>query len=126
MNIKGDMMKKSALILVTLATLSGCVTPQSEQYSAEYEESLTTARKILKNSQVVDKYQKYYSYTSHKAFAKSKINSVWSYSAGNTKKEYAIEKALASCNEQLLKNYDQITDSVSCEIVNINNEWVNK
>jgi len=119
-------MKNSALILLALLTLSGCVTTRSEKDPAAYEASLNTAKIILKSNQGVERYEKYYDLVSHKAFAQSKVNSAGAYSSGNAKREYAIENALELCNKRLLKRYDEITDKVSCEIVNVDNEWVSQ
>jgi len=119
-------MKKSALTLVALFTLSGCATTLSEEDPAAYEASLDSAKVILKSNQALNKYKKYYNFPGHKAFAQSKVNGTGGYSVNNTSKEYAIEVALELCHQRLLKRYEEITDSVSCEIVNVDNEWVTK
>jgi len=117
-------MKNNIIILVALLTLSGCMTTQSGKDPAAYEASLNTAKRVLKSNRALERYENYYDFPSHKAFAQSKVSAAYSYSSFNAEKEYAIEKALELCHEALLKRYDEITDSVSCEIVNIDNEWV--
>lgn len=119
-------MKNNTWVLVTLLALSGCSTALSEQNPTAYEESLKKAKIILKSNKGVDKYEKYYNSNFHKAFAQSKVNGAGGYSTNKTSKKFAIESALEHCHQRLLKNYDEITDRVSCEIVNVDNEWVTK
>ena len=118
-------MKINICMLVAVIFLTGCTT-LSEKNPKHYEESLKKAQTIIKSNKGVGKYEKYYNSHFHKAFAQSKVNGAGGYSTNKTSKEFAIEAALELCHQRLLKKYDEITDRVSCEIVNVDNEWVTK
>ena len=127
-------MNNKIWVLLGLFSLSGCSasfslgSPDSlsDLDPIAYEKSLEVAKVTLKSNKGVKKYKKYYNAPTHKALAQSKVNSVGGYATNKTSKEYAIEAALESCHRRLLKKYDEITDRVSCEIINIDNEWQTK
>ena len=117
-------MKIKLCILLTAIALSGCATTFSEENPSAYAESLAQAKVLLKSNKGVEKYEKYYNLSNHKALAQSKVSSAGAYSSNRTSKKFAMESALEICNQRLLKKYSEITDRVSCEIINVDNEWV--
>lgn len=118
-------MKKTICLLFTAIILTGC-SAVSEKEQAEYAKSLEQAKTILKSNKAVEKYEVYYDQESHKAWAQSNIDAKWAYTSDKTTKEHAMDTAIKLCHKSLLKKYDEITDSVSCEIVNVDNQWVTK
>ncbi|TEW52442.1 hypothetical protein [Psychromonas algicola] len=119
-------MKIKLCILLTAIALSGCATTLSEENPSAYAESLAQAKVIFKSKTGAPRYEKYYNFPNHKAWAQSKVSSANSYVTNKTSKEFAIEIAIENCNQLLLKKYSKITDRVSCEIINVDNEWVSK
>ena len=109
-----------------IVVLTGCASSLSRKNPVEFAESLAEAKTILKSNRAIEVYQKYYDLPTHKAFAQSKISSVAAYATFRGTKRLAISEALKNCNELLLKRHDEITDKISCEIVNIDNEWVSE
>lgn len=118
-------MKNKLTVLCVAVVLSGCAS-LSEKNPEAYAESLAVAKETLKTNTNVDKYKKYYNAPNHKAFALSKVSSAAAYSSNHASKRSAMESALDICNERLLKKQNKITDKVSCEIVNVDNEWIVK
>ena len=118
-------MKNKLCLLFTVLVLTGCATTSDEENTL-YAQSLEQANITLKSNNAVKLYKKYYYKPDHKAFAQSKINSTVAYATNRTGTEYAIEAALKKCHELLLKKYDEISGEVSCEVVNIDNQWMSK
>lgn len=115
---------KLCLILAVIL-LSGCAR-KSEKYPDHYAQSLETAKTVLKRNSGVDKYEKYYNARNHKAWAQSKVSGIWSFSVDYYSKESVIAEVLQRCNDHLSRQYGAITEEVSCEIINVDNEWVNE
>jgi hypothetical protein len=116
-------MKNKVCLLFVVLVLAGCATTDEENL---YAESLAQAKTILKSNRSVEMYEKYYHKPNHKAFVQSKVNGTSAYATFNTSTEFAIESALERCNDMLRKKYKEITDKVSCEVVNIDNKWITK
>ena len=116
---------RNIIALILLVALTGCAVLSETERSA-YNESLEKAKTIIKSNKGVEVYKKYYWYTQHKAMAQSKVSSAGGYAKNMTSRDFAIEIALEQCHKRLLMRYDEITDKVSCEIINVDNEWVNK
>lgn len=119
-------MKKYICVLVAIVSLTACTTTPSDADPLAYKKSLEQAKTILKTNKSVKKYEKYYNLPNSKAFAQSKVNSAAAYATNKTSVKFAMDIALEICHQRLLKKYDAITDRVSCEIVNVDNEWVSK
>jgi hypothetical protein len=117
-------MNNKLYLLIAVISLSGCAR-QSEQNPEQYAKSLETAKTIIKHNTGINKYERYYNAPNHKAWAKSKVSGAWSYTADHYSKESAMEEVLKRCNNNLLKKYDAITEEISCEIINVDNEWIN-
>ncbi|MCV2403247.1 hypothetical protein OFY17_10185 [Marinomonas sp. C2222] len=105
-------------MLAVLVVLAGCAK------DPVYLESLQQGEHLLRSEKAVQFYEKYYEYPQHKAFAQSKNGSLRAYASYKTNEIYAIEDALARCNTGVLKYVDKLTLKDSCEVLNINNEWV--
>lgn len=119
-------MKNKICILLTAFAFTGCATTLSTKDPAAYAESYDKAAVTLKTNNALSMFEKYYNKPDHKAWAQSKTTKASSYVTNKTTTEHAIELALENCNQQLLKKYDEVTDKMSCEIINIDNEWVTK
>jgi len=78
-------------------------------------ESTLISKKALKSYR-----GKFLNETNDKAFAQS-ANGSWSWRSSKTSKDDAIEKALTSCHKNN-KNHEQ---AFPCQIVNVNDNWLN-
>ena len=118
-------MKNKLSVLCVAVVLSGCAS-LSEENPEAYAESLVQAKTVLKSNRAIELYQKYYDLPDNKAFAQSKVSGAVYYVTFSGSKKLAASQALERCNDLLLKRHSEITDKVSCEIVNVNNEWVSE
>ncbi|MCV2403248.1 hypothetical protein OFY17_10190 [Marinomonas sp. C2222] len=105
-------------VLAAVIALTGCAK------DPVYLESLKQGEHLLRSEKTVEFYEEYYEYPQHKALVGSYIARYYAYSSYKTKEIYAIEDALARCNEGVLKKVDKLTLENSCKVLNINNEWV--
>ncbi|TCS42060.1 hypothetical protein [Reinekea marinisedimentorum] len=119
-------MKNQICIFLTAFALTGCATTLSTKDPAAYEESYEQAKVTLKTNNALGMYEKYYNKPDHKAWAQSKGTRASSYVTNKTTADFAIELALENCNQQLLKKYDEVSDRIACEIINVDNQWVSK
>lgn len=118
-------MKNKLSLLCVAVILSGCAST-SEKDPEAYAKSLAQAKTVLKSNRAIELYQKYYDLPDNKAFAQSKVSGAVSYVTFSGSKELAASQALERCNDLLLKRHSEITDKVSCKIVNVNNEWISE
>jgi len=81
----------------------------------EDDEAMLISKKALESYQ-----NNFASERKNKAFAQA-TNGSWSWRSSNTSTENAIEKSLASCRKHN-KNHEQM---YPCEIVNVNDDWLN-
>lgn len=121
-------MKKNICLLLAPLVLVGCssFSELSEQNPTQYAESYKKAESIFKRNRALENFEKDYNAANHKAIAVSKVSTHVGFSNDRMTEKLAIEDALERCNDYLLKKHKEITSTITCEIVNVDNKWITK
>lgn len=115
--------KKSVYLLLSTIIFTGCTSNPEDQH--KYEKALSKAKEVIKSNKAINAFETYYDAPNNKAFAQSKVSGIATYAINRSSEKVAIDDALHRCNYLLIKvaKYKKITNDISCEIVNVNDEW---
>jgi len=123
-------MKVNALILIVIIiTMPGCNTVQKREISSStsqqsfhiYQNNEKGLKSIITNKALKSFKNKYSEASQNKAFAQS-LSGSWNWRANRTTREHAVTSALVSCQ----KNNKKYEDTYPCEVINVNDEWVDQ